>query len=472
MYSLLALTSCAYAWAALRDLERQDRRSGLTVIGVGLALLLSHPYGAFCWLAVSGVMVLSAQRRKRTLGVLAVAPAMFLPFAVALLDRTVAFTKTGLSYPRQRRLVLLGVRENHLGPVAHPGALRSCRRRAEPPRAAKSCRADAPGTRFRAGDAWISRLAADAARAARSLPHRLTPRDHRSGRRRSDAVADRAAGTARRSCTRHRVLRRIDELRPHAASPRLTCRGEGRPCPVAGRRLRRHVPGLGQPGLALLRSRQGLPRAGTAPRRSSSAARVPPGGNRLGGESRRGTDADRESHGPRETQLQRRPAAVLAGALEARDALDVRRVREQVERPQARQRVAALGQDLRVAGQRRRVARDVDDAARASSATRRTAFGVMPARGGSSTTTSGAGSPSAIRSRGRLAASPHDELRCSRRRSRARSRARARSPPRRSRRRSRDAPRPRARARSSRCRSRGPTRSRRRSAPACSIASS
>jgi mannosyltransferase len=108
MYSLLALTSCAYAWAALRDIDRQSRHSGLAVIGIGLALLLSHPYGAFCWLAVSGVVLFRAQRRKRTLGVLAVAPAMFLPFAVALLGRTVAFNKSGLSIPAPTpQLVLL-----------------------------------------------------------------------------------------------------------------------------------------------------------------------------------------------------------------------------------------------------------------------------------------------------------------------------------------------------------------------------
>ena len=45
-----------------------------------------------------------------------------------------------------------------------------------------------------------------------------------------------------------------------------------------------------------------------------------------------------------------------------------------------------------------------------SSATRRTAFGVMPARGGSSTTTSGDGRPSAISRAGALPASAHDEL--------------------------------------------------------------
>ena len=53
----------------------------------------------------------------------------------------------------------------------------------------------------------------------------------------------------------------------------------------------------------------------------------------------------------------------LGGAVEARDALDVRRVREEVERPQARERVATLREDGRVACQRRRVAGDVDDAA-------------------------------------------------------------------------------------------------------------
>ena len=45
-----------------------------------------------------------------------------------------------------------------------------------------------------------------------------------------------------------------------------------------------------------------------------------------------------------------------------------------------------------------------------SSATRRAALGVMPARGGSRTTTSGAGRPSAIRSRGALPASAAHEL--------------------------------------------------------------
>ena len=68
----------------------------------------------------------------------------------------------------------------------------------------------------------------------------------------------------------------------------------------------------------------------------------------------------------------------------------MRRVREHVDRGRAHEAVAVhLGEALGVAGERGRVARDVDDARRASSPRRFSALPARPARGGSTTTTSG-----------------------------------------------------------------------------------
>ena len=108
-------------------------------------------------------------------------------------------------------------------------------------------------------------------------------------------------------------------------------------------------------------------------------------------------------------------------------ALDVRRVREHVDRPRAHEPVAVLlAQPLGVAGERRRVARDVDDARRGELAE----------------------APQRLARRARRAAGR-------RRRRRARPRARA----------GRAAPRRRCRRRTRRCRSRSARRSRSRRRP-------
>ena len=82
---------------------------------------------------------------------------------------------------------------------------------------------------------------------------------------------------------------------------------------------------------------------------------------------------------------------VWSGSREERDRLDVRRVREHVHRPHALEPVAELADELlRVAGERGRVARDVDEPRRPRArAIRRSALPDSPARGGSTTTTSG-----------------------------------------------------------------------------------
>lgn len=95
MYSLMALNACAFAWAALRDRELQTRGSGWTVIGIGLALLLSHPYGSLNWIAVSAAALLFTPDRARFLRIAAVSWALFLPFGLALLVHAYEITNEG-----------------------------------------------------------------------------------------------------------------------------------------------------------------------------------------------------------------------------------------------------------------------------------------------------------------------------------------------------------------------------------------
>jgi len=99
MYSLLALASCAYAWGALRDLQQPGRQSAVLLVVIGLALLLSHPYGALNWFAVSAVTLWQTKQRGRLLRLLIVMLAVFLPFAVALLAHAVEITAMGFGLP-------------------------------------------------------------------------------------------------------------------------------------------------------------------------------------------------------------------------------------------------------------------------------------------------------------------------------------------------------------------------------------
>ena len=76
--------------------------------------------------------------------------------------------------------------------------------------------------------------------------------------------------------------------------------------------------------------------------------------------------------------------------LEQRDRLDVRRVREHVDRTAAQELVAeVVAQHLHIGCEGCRVARDVDDSRRPDPTSLRSAFPARPARGGSTTTTSG-----------------------------------------------------------------------------------
>lgn len=99
MYSLLALASCAYAWAALRDRDQPSRNTALLLVGIGLALLLSHPYGALNWFAVSAVAIWQTTSRGRLLRLLVVMLALFLPFAVALVSHAMEITVMGFWIP-------------------------------------------------------------------------------------------------------------------------------------------------------------------------------------------------------------------------------------------------------------------------------------------------------------------------------------------------------------------------------------
>ena len=99
----------------------------------------------------------------------------------------------------------------------------------------------------------------------------------------------------------------------------------------------------------------------------------------------------RDAHARGAGRARRRPRRQAERAIGQRDGLDVRRVREHVDRAAALELVAVLvPQHLEVRGERRRVAGDVDDPRRAECAVRRSAFPASPARGGSTTTTSGA----------------------------------------------------------------------------------
>lgn len=95
MYSLLALTACACAWALLRDAERQSRGNGLALVGIGLALLLSHPYGALDWVAVSAAALLLLPNRRRRFWLFAITVALYLPFGLALLVHAYEITNRG-----------------------------------------------------------------------------------------------------------------------------------------------------------------------------------------------------------------------------------------------------------------------------------------------------------------------------------------------------------------------------------------
>lgn len=99
MYSLLALTACAYAWAALRDLDRPSRGSGVLLVALGLALLLSHPFGALDWFAVSVPLLLRAERRWRLVRLFVITLALFLPFGAALAFHAVEVTTAGFWIP-------------------------------------------------------------------------------------------------------------------------------------------------------------------------------------------------------------------------------------------------------------------------------------------------------------------------------------------------------------------------------------
>ncbi len=98
-YSLLALAACAYAWAVLRDSERPTRASGWTVSAIGLALLLSHPYGALSWLAVAGAALALSNQRLRLQRILAITIVFFLPFGIALLVHAYSITRSGFWIP-------------------------------------------------------------------------------------------------------------------------------------------------------------------------------------------------------------------------------------------------------------------------------------------------------------------------------------------------------------------------------------
>jgi uncharacterized membrane protein len=107
MYSLLALASCAYSWAALRDLQQPNRQSAALLVGIGIALLLSHPYGALNWFAVSVVALWQTTQRGRLLRLLIVMLAAFLPFAVALFSHAMEITAMGFWIPAPTPAFLL-----------------------------------------------------------------------------------------------------------------------------------------------------------------------------------------------------------------------------------------------------------------------------------------------------------------------------------------------------------------------------
>ena len=103
----------------------------------------------------------------------------------------------------------------------------------------------------------------------------------------------------------------------------------------------------------------------------------------------------RSAHRPRDTGIMLFGRTVRTP--EQRDALDVRRVREHVDRGAANELVAVLvAQHREIGRERRRVAGDVDDPRRRREPpVRRSALPASPARGGSTTTTSGAPARSA-----------------------------------------------------------------------------
>lgn len=99
MYSLLALAACAFAWAVLRDREIQTRSSGWSVVGIGLTLLLSHPYGPLDWIAVSAAALVLSPHRARLIRFYVITWAFFLPFGIALLVHAYEITNRGFWIP-------------------------------------------------------------------------------------------------------------------------------------------------------------------------------------------------------------------------------------------------------------------------------------------------------------------------------------------------------------------------------------
>ena len=177
----------------------------------------------------------------------------------------------------------------------------------------------------------------------------------------------RVPGLFRMSCLRGAVLRavprrpRSGRSRPTSATSRVYSRTDGivdwRACldGAADELVEIHASHCGM-AVSVERLRAGRPRAGGIRLRRAGAARR---------------------------------AQAWLGALEQRDALDVRRLREHVHGADAHEPVAGLDHLRRVRRQRGRVAGDVDDPRGRASTIRRTTFCDSPARGGSTTATSG-----------------------------------------------------------------------------------
>jgi mannosyltransferase len=99
MYSLLALTATAYALAALRDLEQPDSKAAILQVVTGLALLLSHPFGALDWMAIGLPLLIISRDRWRSIRLSIVQLALFLPFGAALAFHAVEITRAGFWIP-------------------------------------------------------------------------------------------------------------------------------------------------------------------------------------------------------------------------------------------------------------------------------------------------------------------------------------------------------------------------------------
>ena len=218
---------------------------------------------------------------------------------------------------------------------------------------------------------------------------RRAPREAPAGRRTS------GSGAARRSPLRRRA--RVDRGRGRGG------RSGSRSRPASGGRgpsPRRRARARGQPRRKRRASRARAPRGDRSTTARSIRARhsAPPAGRRR---------PDRAPPRPR-TRAAERPSPTAHSSLEHRDALHVRGLREHVDRLHAPQRIAGLDHLGGVRRQGRGVAGDVDDPRGIASITLRTIFFESPARGGSTTMTSG-GPASSISGRTPSRASAADE---------------------------------------------------------------